>query len=73
MYPGSNPRGKGKDPGNNYDNDDEYFYLKVSNYRTWDRERQRKGRKLNRAHMMEDEEKRMKVKRRRVEDIDKVQ
>lgn len=23
MYPGSNPRGKGKDPGNNNDNDDE--------------------------------------------------
>ena len=45
----------------------------VSNYRTWGRERQRKGRKLNRAHMMEDEEKRMKVKRRRFEEIDKVQ
>lgn len=45
----------------------------VSNYKTWDRERQRKGRKLNRAHMMEDEENHMKVKRRRVEEIDKVQ
>ena len=36
MYPGSNARGKGKDPGNNHDNDDDHnsTFLKreVSNY-----------------------------------------
>ena len=48
MYPGSNARGKGKDPGNNHDNDDDHnsTFLKreVSNYKTWDRERQSRER-----------------------------
>ena len=27
VYPGSNPRGKGKDSGNNHDNDDYYCFI----------------------------------------------